>query len=564
MPPPTATKAATRSATSPLQVGLAVPFLRSLGLDRVVPLDVRAPAGTTTPPWRVRPHGGGVARQGFGDRTLGDGRCGARPALSDVSRGVSADVIAEFERRIGRRTLGNVVASGTEIIDRLGDEHVRTGKPIVYTSADSVFQVAAHEDVIPIAEQYRICEAAFDLVGKGLGVGRVIARPFVGAAGTFRRTSNRHDYALEPSGVTLLDALAAAGQSVVAIGKVRDLFAGRGITRALPTVSDTDGLATLVRVLDDTPERTRLRQPGGQRHAVRAPERCRGLRRQPRAHRRRPGRGGARGCARTICSSSPRITATTRRTPSTDHSREYVPLLALGARVAPGRDLGTRATFADLGQTIAENFGVGPLAHGTSFLGELGGGDAVSSIRETLEQHELEALAPEAAKSAGSRGRLRPEAEDDVRPAFQRDRDRIIHSKAFRRLKHKTQVFFAPAGDHYRTRLDAFARGLADRAHDRQGAAAARGAHRGHRAGARPRAHAVRARRRTGARHARPGRLSSLRAEPPHRGRARGRRPRPQPELGGAGRHRPALEGQERVAGRHRPRANARPRSKAR
>ncbi len=175
-------------------------------------------------------------------------------AFPTFPEGFPPEVIEEFERRIGRGTLGNVVASGTEIIDRLGAEHVRTGKPIVYTSADSVFQVAAHEDVIPIAEQYRICEAAFDLVGRGLGVGRVIARPFIGAPGAFTRTANRHDYALEPSAATLLDAMAAAGQSVVAVGKVRDLFAGRGITRALPTVSDADGLTTLVRVLDDTAE----------------------------------------------------------------------------------------------------------------------------------------------------------------------------------------------------------------------------------------------------------------------------------------------------------------------
>ena len=144
--------------------------------------------------------------------------------------------IDEFERRIGRRTLGNVVASGTEIIDRLGAEHMRTGKPIVYTSADSVFQIAAHEDVIPVGELYRICEIAFELVGRGMGVGRVIARPFVGRAGAFTRTANRHDYALTPTGDTLLDHLTRQGIPVVSIGKVRDLFAGRGISEA-----DSDG-----------------------------------------------------------------------------------------------------------------------------------------------------------------------------------------------------------------------------------------------------------------------------------------------------------------------------------
>ena len=177
----------------------------------------------------------------------------------------------------------------------------------------------------------------------------------------------------------------------------------------------------------------------------------------------------------------------------------------------------------------------------------------MSSIRETLEQHELEALAPGSRQERGSRGRLRPETEDDVRPAFQRDRDRIIHSKAFRRLKHKTQVFFAPAGDHYRTRLthslevSQIARTIAKvlRLHEELTEAIALGHDLGHT----PFGHAGEQVLDTLV----PGRLPPLRAEPAHRRRARGRRPRPQPELGGARRHRPALEGQERVAGRPRP-----------
>ena len=353
------------------RVGLAVPFLRSLGLDRLVPLDVRAPAGTTTP----RGAFGRMAEASPGkDSVTGHWEMAGivlDQPFPTFPQGFPADVITEFERRIGRQTLGNVVASGTEIIDRLGTEHVRTGRPIVYTSADSVFQVAAHEDVIPIAEQYRICEAAFDLVGTGMGVGRVIARPFVGAAGTFSRTSNRHDYALEPSGVTLLDVLAADGQSVVAIGKVRDLFAGRGITRALPTVSDTDGLATLVRVLDDTPSGLVFA------NLVDSDTQY-GHRNDPAgyaANLERIDAGLAEVAPRLRPDDLLVVTAdhgNDPTTPSTDHSREYVPLLALGARVAPDRDLGTRATYADLGQTLAENFGVGPLAHGTSFLDELG------------------------------------------------------------------------------------------------------------------------------------------------------------------------------------------------
>jgi phosphopentomutase len=156
--------------------------------------------------------------------------------------GFPPEVVAEFERRIGRKTIGNYAASGTVIIDELGPEHMRTGSPIVYTSADSVFQIAAHEEVIPIPELYRICEIAYEQIGKGMNVGRVIARPFVGQPGSFVRTANRHDYALTPTGTTLLDAMTAAGHTVHAIGKVKDLFAGRGITTAVHTTSDDEGI----------------------------------------------------------------------------------------------------------------------------------------------------------------------------------------------------------------------------------------------------------------------------------------------------------------------------------
>jgi phosphopentomutase len=281
-------------------------------------------------------------------------------------------VIAEFERRIGRGSLGNVVASGTEIIERLGDEHVRTGKPIVYTSADSVFQIAAHEDVIPIAEQYRMCEAAFDLVGRGLGVGRVIARPFVGGSGAYRRTANRHDYALEPAGVTLLDAMTSAGHDVVAIGKIRDLFAGRGVTRAVPTVSDADGIAALTRTLADTADGlvfVNLVDSDTQYgHRNDAPGYAANLEAID---------AGLAEAARGLRSRDLLVVTADHgndpTTPSTDHSREHVPVLIIGERVPAGCDLGTRTTFADLGQTIAENFGVGPLAHGRSFLADLVG-----------------------------------------------------------------------------------------------------------------------------------------------------------------------------------------------
>src|SRR5215813_9068293 len=163
-------------------------------------------------------------------------------AFPTFPHGFPKEVIEEFERRIGRRTIGNYAASGTVIIDELGPEHMRTGHPIVYTSADSVFQIAAHEDVIPIAELYRICETAYDLVGRGMNVGRVIARPFVGTPGAFTRTANRHDYALPPSGPTLLDAMTSAGKTVHSIGKIMDLFAGRGVTTSVHTKSDDEGV----------------------------------------------------------------------------------------------------------------------------------------------------------------------------------------------------------------------------------------------------------------------------------------------------------------------------------
>ena len=287
-------------------------------------------------------------------------------------RGFPADLIAEFERRIGRGTLGNVVASGTAIIDELGEAHLRTGRPIVYTSADSVFQIAAHEEVIPVAEQYRICEVAFDLAARGLGVGRVIARPFVGRPGAFERTANRHDYALPPTAETLLDRLAARGVPVVSIGKVSDLFAGRSTGRAIRTASDAEGTEQLLETMRTTPHGLLFANlvdfdtQFGHRNDVdgyaanleRFDDRLSTVRRAL-----RPG-------DLLIVTADHGNDPTT---PSTDHSREFVPLLAAGPGVRADVDLGVRETFADLGQTCAEVFGVGPLANGTSFLEAIDG-----------------------------------------------------------------------------------------------------------------------------------------------------------------------------------------------
>jgi phosphopentomutase len=348
------------------QVPLKIPTLRSLGLGRLVSLG--GPDGS------IRGAFGRMAEASPGkDSVTGHwemmGVVLERP-FPTFPHGFAPEVIAAFEARISRGTIGNVVASGTEIIDRLGDEHVRTGKPIVYTSADSVFQIAAHEDVIPIAELYRMCEVAFELVGKGLGVGRVIARPFVGVSGSFTRTANRHDYALDPIGDTLLDLLARRGTPVTSIGKVHDLFAGRSTGRAVHTASDSEGMNRLEDAMGDMSE-------GFLFANIVDFDVLYGHRNDVAGYAENLERFDMR-LARVL----PKLRDTDLlvisadhgndpSTPSTDHSREYVPVLLTGARVKAGADLGTRETYADLGQTIAENFLVGPLPHGRSFLGDV-------------------------------------------------------------------------------------------------------------------------------------------------------------------------------------------------
>jgi phosphopentomutase len=292
-------------------------------------------------------------------------------AFPTFPMGFPPQVIREFERRIGRQTLGNVVASGTEIIDALGPEHVRTGRPIVYTSADSVFQIAAHESVIPIDELYRICLIAFEMVGTGMGVGRVIARPFVGEeSGRFTRTSNRRDYALKPFGDTLLDRLTKNSHDVVAIGKIEDLFAGRGITRAIHTTSDAHGMDAVeaemertkrglifVNLVDfDTLYGHRNDVAGYAANLERFDARLAAI--LPRL-----------GTDDLLIVTADHGNDPT--TPSTDHSREHVPVLLFGKGVRASVDLGVRPTFADLGQTVAEVFGVPKLDHGTSFLADI-------------------------------------------------------------------------------------------------------------------------------------------------------------------------------------------------
>ena len=369
------------------QIPLKVPALRTLGLDRLVDLgghagpppqtsakaDARHDAGGGL---RVAPVGayGRMAEASAGkDSVTGHWEMMGivlERAFPTFPHGFAPEILAEFSRLTGRGVIGNKAASGTAIIDELGAEHLRTGALIVYTSADSVFQIAAHEQIVPIPELYRACEIAYTLVGEGLGVGRVIARPFVGAPGAFKRTANRHDYALPPTGETLLDRVKAASIPVVAIGKIEDLFAGRGITEGIHTVSDEDGMdrvAAQMEIVDRGVIFTNLVDFDAQY-----------------GHR-----NDVAGYAANLERFDARLAALLPRlrdddllivtadhgndptTPSTDHAREYVPLLVAGPRVRAGHNLGTRKTFADLGQTLADVFAVGPIAHGTSFLREI-------------------------------------------------------------------------------------------------------------------------------------------------------------------------------------------------
>jgi phosphopentomutase len=345
-------------------VPLHIPHLAAMGLSRLVALP------GVEPPARPTAAFGRMAERSAGkDSVTGHwelmGVVLERP-FPTFPHGFSPDVIAEFESRIGRPSIGNVVASGTAIIDELGAQHMETGYPIVYTSADSVFQIAAHEGIVPVPQLYKWCNIAYDLVVQGIGLGRVIARPFIGLPGSFQRTANRHDYAMPPVAETLLDRLQAAGQHVSAIGKVSDLFAGRGITESHPTGSDAEGV--------DRVEQLMTTQSRGLIFA--------NLVDFDTVYGHRNDTAGYAGNLERFDARLPGVIAKLRdddllvitadhgndpTTPSTDHSREHVPVLVYGGKVKAGTDLGTRATFADLGQTLAEIFGVGPLPHGTSF-----------------------------------------------------------------------------------------------------------------------------------------------------------------------------------------------------
>lgn len=348
--------------------GLRLPNLERLGLGNLTDVAGVPPRTDTRGAYgRMRERSAGK------DSVAGHWElCGVitERAQPTYPRGFPPEVIEAFERAIGRPVLGNRPASGTAIIEELYDEHVRTGSPIVYTSADSVFQVAAHEDVIPVAELYRYCELARAILRGEHAVGRVISRPFTGRKGALVRTPGRKDWALEPPGVTLPDRLREAGLDVVAVGKIDDIVGRRSLTRSHHTTNNRESIeATLAALREDTAGLIfsnliefdqvwgHRNNPHGYAGALteldeRLPDLLAAL---------RPGDllviTGDHGCDPT--------------TPSTDHSREYVPLLLAGATCKPGVDLGVRATFADAGQTIADLLGARPLAAGVSFAGKI-------------------------------------------------------------------------------------------------------------------------------------------------------------------------------------------------
>jgi phosphopentomutase len=351
-------------------VGLRVPMLRRLGLSRVSTVPPLEGAGEATP---IGAYGRMAEASPGKDSVTGHwelmGLVLDRP-FPTFPHGFPADLMQAFEARIGRGTLGNIAASGTAIIDLLGPEHIATGRPIVYTSADSVFQIAAHEEIVPVGELYRFCEIAFELACRGLGLGRVIARPFVGAPGAFSRTSNRRDFAQTPFEPTLLDRLTGSGHDVLAIGKIEDLFAGQGVTRAIHTTSDEHGMREVSAAV--------AAEGTGFIFANLVDfDAVYGHRNNPVGYAANLEQFDAR-----LATLLPQLTAgdvlfvtadhgNDPTTDSTDHSREHVPLFAVGEMIRTNVDLGVRRTFADLGQTLAELFAVEPLRHGTSFLQEI-------------------------------------------------------------------------------------------------------------------------------------------------------------------------------------------------
>ncbi len=351
--------------------GLEAPNLGRLGLGLVTEVQgfpAEAAAGTA--------HGRQRERSAGKDTTTGHWEIGGivldRP-FPTYPKGFPPEVIDPFERAIGREVLGNVAASGTEIIEELGEEHLETGRPIVYTSADSVFQVACHVQVVPLEQLYEWCQIARRILDGDNRVGRVIARPFDGPPGGFFRRPERRDFSVPPPGPTILDFVNEAGIGVFGVGKIGDIYGGRGLTEFRYSQSNDDGIELTIdylgrpgrslvvtNLVDFDSKYGHRNDPDGYGRCVEAFDR-----RLPELEQAVAGGilflTGDHGCDPTT-------------TPSTDHTREYTPILASGTRTRDAVDIGTRSTFGDLGATIADLLGVPTegLA-GTSFAGSLRG-----------------------------------------------------------------------------------------------------------------------------------------------------------------------------------------------
>jgi phosphopentomutase len=347
---------------------LKLPNLVRLGLANIAPLSHLTP--TASP---LGAYGKGATHSPGKDTTTGHWEMAGvwlDQAFPVYKHGFPAELIAEFERQIGRKTIGNKPASGTEIIKELGNEHVLTGKPIVYTSGDSVFQIAAHEEVISIQELYKMCEIARKLLDGPHRVGRVIARPFTGTPGNFTRTVRRHDYAVDPPKPMLMDVLAEKRVPLFGVGKIHDIYNGRGVEEYATTKSNADGMEKITAAM-------RERESGLIFSNLVDFDMLYGHRKDV--------EGFAKsleefdqllGSFLPLLKSDDLLMITADhgcdpdpRWETTDHSREYVPILAYSPGGA-GNNLGIRDTLADMGQTIADNFGTS-IPHGKSFLSEV-------------------------------------------------------------------------------------------------------------------------------------------------------------------------------------------------
>jgi phosphopentomutase len=348
---------------------LKIPNLVRLGLANIAPLKFQTPASAP-----LCAYGKGATRSPGKDTTTGHWEMAGvwlEQAFPVYKNGFPKELIEEFEKQIGRKTIGNKPGSGTEIIKELGEEHVRTGKPIVYTSGDSVFQIATHEEIVPIAELYRMCEIARKLLDGPHRVGRVIARPFTGTPGNFVRTTRRHDYAVDPPKPMLMDVLAERKVRVFGIGKIHDIYNGRGVDEYITTKGNVDGMEKLTVAVGDRKRGLIF---------------CNLVDFDMLYGHRKDVEGFAKSLEefdRLLADFLPLlglsdlliITADhgcdpDPRWPTTDHSREYVPILAYSPDAGAGVNLGTRSTLADMGQTIAENFGTA-IPRGKSFLSEI-------------------------------------------------------------------------------------------------------------------------------------------------------------------------------------------------